>query len=134
MTPRDKNVEYVLSAAIWYRDGNVYNEQPKNIPSGIVICGRRHNNCIMTIQQLLGDKFRAELLERTDFGFITSHDRYVNRSDGFKIAKAQDQIWHTLFDKEVYREEVKINFGGEDMAHLDENILTSEDLYYDIEN
>lgn len=88
----------------------------------------------MTIQQLLGCKFKPNLLERTDFGFITSHDRYVDRTEGFRIAKAQDQIWHTLFDREVSRPEVKINFGGEDMAHFDENILTSEDLYYDLED
>lgn len=134
MTPRDKKAEYILCAAIHYRDGKIYKEQPKNIHDGIVVTGHRHNHCIMTISQLLGNKFEPNRLERNHFGFLTSHCRYVNRVEGFKIAKAQDQIWHTLFNNGVHREEVKINFGGEDMAHFDENILTSEDLYFDIED
>lgn len=107
---KNNKEEFVICAAIHYRDGQVYQEQPKNIDSGIIIAGRRHNNCFMTLQQLKPD-FDVKLISNSDFGFITSHDNFVTRAEGFKIAQAQNQFWHN-----IYRE-------GED------NILTSEDLY-----
>ena len=37
--------EYILCAALYYKDGKVHANQPKNITTGVVVCGRRHNNC-----------------------------------------------------------------------------------------
>lgn len=124
MTPNKLREEYILCAAIWYKDGNVYKEQPKNIPNGIVVCGRRHNNCFMTLQQLKPN-FEPKS-EEIDFGFITSFDRYVGREEGFIIAKEQKQIWHNLIQHDI-----KINFGDSNHVPYEKKILTSEDLYYD---
>lgn len=46
-------------------------------------------------------------------GFITSLDRYVNRREGFKIAKANNQI----------------QFGLSATENGDDSILISENLY-----
>lgn len=124
MTPNKLREEYILCAAIWYKDGNVYKEQPKNISTGIVVCGRRHNNCFMTLQQLKPN-FNPKS-EEIDFGFITSFDRYVGREEGFIIAKEQKQIWHNLIQHDI-----KINFGDSNHVSYEKKILTSEDLYYD---
>lgn len=126
MKPEKNREEYILCAAIWYKDGIVYKEQPRNVSTGIVISGRRHNNCFMILQQLKSD-FDANLIERKDFGFLTSFDRYVDREEGFIIAHKQKQIWHDLIQHEI-----NINFGDDKNIIYDKNILTSEDLYYDI--
>lgn len=133
MKPKDKRAEYILCAAIHYRDGKIYTEQPKNIHDGIVISGHRHNHCIMTLKQLIGDKFEAELLEKNHFGFLTSHCRYVNRAEAFVIAKEQDQIWHNLFDRKTRDAEIMINFSDPVPFNSSIDILTSEDLYFDLD-
>jgi len=127
MTPNKLRDEYILCAAIWYKDGKVYKEQPKNISTGIVVSGRRHNNCFMTLQQLKSD-FNPNTIkkEEVDFGFLTSFDRYVDREEGFIIAKEQKQIWHNLIQHDI-----KINFGDEVQVPYEKKLLTSEDLYYD---
>jgi len=126
MKPEKIREEYILCAAVWYKDGIVYKEQPRNVSTGIVVSGRRHNNCLMILQQLKSD-FDPNLIERKDFGFLTSFDRYVDREEGFIIAYKQKQIWHDLIQHEI-----NINFGDDDNIIYDKNILTSEDLYYDI--
>ena len=45
--------EFIICAAIHYRDNKIYREMPLNIQSGIVVCGRRHNNCFMILKQLM---------------------------------------------------------------------------------
>ena len=92
--------EFILCAAIKYQD--------------TVICGRRHGDCYTILKKLLTPYIHPDdiiLPEREYQGFITSTNRYVDRKEAFKIAKENNQIWHNLFDD------------------VDENILTSEDLY-----
>lgn len=106
----NKKEEFIICAALHYRDGLKYQEQPRNIESGIVVAGRRHNNCFMTLKQLF-PSLNEKIIEHKDFGFITSHDNFVTRAEAFKIAQLQNQIWH-----EIHK-------------GVKENILTSEDLY-----
>jgi len=40
--------EYILCAAIWCNDGKKHVHQPRNVPKGFVIGGRRHHNCFIT--------------------------------------------------------------------------------------
>lgn len=115
-----KEKEYILCAAIWVNDGKEHLEQPENIKVGFVICGRRHNNCYQTITSLKGDleTYLGSLgMSGSDWrehqGFITSLDRYVNRREGFQIAKRNDQILYGLSASD----------NGE------ESILISENLY-----
>lgn len=103
--------EFILCAAILYDDGKEHPHQPKNIESGIVICGRRHHNCYATLSSLLGNIDGKLLVGREGQGFVTSRDRYVDRFEAFKIAKLNNQIYHHCFDDD------------------EEGILTSEDLY-----
>ena len=112
--------EFILSAAIWINDNQVHKQQPENIEIGFVICARRHHNCYQTITDLKGDVneyFKSLNMSDDDYrehqGFITSLDRYVNRREGFKIAKANNQI----------------QFGLSATENGDDSILISENLY-----
>lgn len=95
--------EFILCAAIWVNDGKIHKEQPINIKTGFVVCGRRHNNCYRTIKAIVGDNSLPNEIRdlinsmsieeaRRHQGFITSNDRYVNRKEGWKIAKSMGQI------------------------------------------
>ena len=89
--------EYVLCAAMLYK--------------GIVIPGRRHNDCYELLESLLGEVKAEDIPKRDNQGFLTSHNRYVNREEAFRIAKENNQIWHDVFKNDK------------------EGSLVSEDLY-----
>jgi hypothetical protein len=95
--------EYILSAAIHYNDGNKHEHQPKNIEQGVVIGGRRHHNCFMTLFALKGkDGYEKKSITQ---GFITSFDRFVDRVEGAKIAHAAKQtaqLESPLFSEDLY--------------------------------
>ena len=113
--------EKILCAAIWVDDKMKHEQQPINIKTGFVICGRRHNNCYQTIKSLqtANEKIGGIISVMSDEelrshqGFITSLDRYVTRKEGWEIAKANDQIQFGLIASD----------NGED------SILISENLY-----
>ncbi len=114
------NKEFILCAAIWVNDGLKHNQQPENIEIGFVICGRRHNNCYQTIKDLKGDVntyFKSLNMSDDNYrehqGFITSLDRYVNRKEGWNIAKSNNQI----------------QFGLAASENEEDSILISENLY-----
>lgn len=115
-----ENKEFILCAAIWINDNQYHEGQPENIEIGFVISGRRHHNCYQTINDLIGnvnDYFKKLNISDDDYrnhqGFITSTDRYVNRRDGFQIAKNNNQI----------------QFGLSASENGDDSILISENLY-----
>lgn len=104
--------EYIICAAIHYKDGKVHPHMPKNIETGVVVAGLRHCNAMMTAKAMLGDDVYNKLnIGREGQGFITSQNRYVDRKEGFRIAKANNQFIHRCFDDDY------------------EGVLTSEDLY-----
>ena len=84
-------MERILCAAIYYNDNIVYAHQPDNIDKGFVVCGYRHQNCCMTmfIQNKGNNSYLNIEKER---GFITNKNRFVDRYEGFKIAKQANQI------------------------------------------
>jgi hypothetical protein len=101
----------ILCSAIWVNDEKIYTHQPNNIDVGFVVCGRRHHNCISTLMLIFGDletyipiKKSGKIIQ----GFLTNDDKFVDRRDGYKIAKDADQIIHN---------------------ELIGSILTSEDLW-----
>ena len=73
------------------------------------ICGRRHADCYAIADALMNGGFLER--ERKHQGFMTSIGRFVDRVEAFKIAKANSQIVHAMFDNDK------------------EGSLTSEDLY-----
>ena len=83
----DKDVEHILCAAIHYKTGEAMVHQPKNIELGVVICGRRHHNCV-TIKSM------TDILYTTPYtqGFLTSRDRFVDREEAALIAMAANQV------------------------------------------
>lgn len=104
-------IEYILCAAVYFDDGIVYAHQPTNIDKGFVICGFRHHNCFMTMFiQHKGD-ISYKNIEKEQ-GFLTNLNRFVDRYEGFKIAKHAEQILKTsscynaseakLFSEDLY--------------------------------
>lgn len=86
--------ERIVCAAIWYCVPAKYSHQPVNIESGFVISGMRHHNCFTTVaiikhyfNGILGD-----IVEKKVQGFITTKHRFVDRVEGFKIAKEANQL------------------------------------------
>jgi hypothetical protein len=70
--------EKILGPAIRHPDGLIY---------GIGRRGR-HHHCIRYMSTI----GRAGIGVVTDQGFVTTHGRYVNRYEGLRIAKAQNQL------------------------------------------
>ena len=104
----NNHLEYIICAAIHYPDLKVklvYN--PKNIQSGVVVCGRRHHNII----ELASLSIPKSIAQTSIEGFLTSQDRFVDRKEALIIAQKAEQI----------RETPKIWFKGDN--------LYSEDLY-----
>jgi hypothetical protein len=83
-------LERILCAAIWLNDGIVYIHQPINIEIGIVVSGRRHHNCFITLFKLRGEQGYDKT--KIEQGFITSLDRYVDRAEAYIIAKKANQL------------------------------------------
>jgi hypothetical protein len=90
--------EFILCAAL--RFGNT------------IISGFRHSDCYATLTEVarINDDY---LPQREDQGFLTSLNRYVDRKEGWQIAKRNNQI----------------RYGLESSENGDESLLISENLY-----
>lgn len=96
--------EIIMMAAIHYRDGKEHAHQPKNIESGYVICGLRHNNCIGIHTALTGKRTATQ--DYID-GFVTNKNRFVDRKEGLKIATESGQIQNkTTYEYELFSEDL----------------------------
>lgn len=78
----------ILCSAILVCDQKKYVHQPKNVPTGFVVCGRRHHNCITTLQLINKDWKSYTYVQ----GFITTNDTFVNRMEAAQIALDGNQI------------------------------------------
>jgi len=102
------STSYIICAAIWFKDGNKYSHQPRNIDSGLVVCGRRHHNCFLTAFELNGGKKIEGLSEanaKAVQGFLTSNDIFVDRKEAGQIAFDAGQIpklTECLFSEDLY--------------------------------
>lgn len=155
----DNSKEYILSAAIWYKDGT---EAPKgfiaqNIDSGVVIGQWRHGNVINVrstnplwnakkLVERRGEspmeikKYEDTLsyFDEVD-GFITSKGRFVDRWQAAELALLCGQIdeKRALNDKWEGDEEYMKDFqnqtphwrGGEERNKCKYCMIYSEDLY-----
>jgi hypothetical protein len=87
--------EYILCAAIWYKDLPTQKLLPKNIDKGIVVCGQRHGHCI-DIMRSLGTlrsvTFGPDSVGENEQGFLTSKNRFVERIEAAEIAAKQGQV------------------------------------------
>jgi len=94
--------EYIICAAIHVDDGLKHQHQPKNIKTGIVLCGRRHHNIIYNFNALVFGKLKSK---DENQGFLTSKDRFVDRKEAGEIAFAAKQIpepTKCLFSEDLY--------------------------------
>ena len=102
--------EYIICAAIHYNDGKTYDHQPRNIDCGIVVSGRRHHNCIITVAILGMKDWRRDSIAagmKETQGFLTSRDRFLNRQESWNLAVESKQIEanekeNTLFSEDLY--------------------------------
>lgn len=101
----NNQIEYIICAAIHYPDIPVkLKHNPNNIQTGVVLCGRRHHNIIE-----LASISIPRLLTLTSIqGFITSHNRFVDRIEALNIAKQADQIVDTgqIKGSQLYSEDL----------------------------
>ena len=98
-------MEYILCAAIWYKDQPTSNLLPINCNVGVVVCGHRHPHCIYTFISLTGK--RSVLTECGVYvqGFLTSLNRFVDRKEGGIIAfraSQTNELKQTLYSEDLY--------------------------------
>lgn len=96
--------EYILCAAIHFDDGKEYAHQPRNIQTGIVLCGHRHGCIYPQIGGLTKERQNLGIHEKEQ-GFLTNLNRFVNREEGAIIAfnaKQIDNELKTLYSEDLY--------------------------------
>ena len=108
-----ENKEYILCAAVWYKELENIREGlpltsflPKNCDRGIVFCGHRHGQCIYTKCAVTG--LRDAESGENEQGFLTNLNRFVDREEAWKIAEKANQIicqsggYGTLYSEDLY--------------------------------
>lgn len=103
MLNNEDKQEYIICAAIWYKDKKKHVHQPNNIDSGFVICGHRHHNCFMTFY-ILHDPSRIRRINKIQ-GFLTSKNNFVERDKAAIIAFDAGQtvkLCKILFSEDLY--------------------------------
>lgn len=102
--------EYILCAAIWYKDlqNEITQLLPVNCDSGIVILGYRHGQCIHTLLSLKGLRTVEKAPDGVGKhvqGFLTSKNRFVDRKEAAQIAFDTGQtkdLKGMLFSEDLY--------------------------------
>jgi len=84
--------ETIICSAIWYKDVvskvndlPLRHYLPKNIETGVVFCGHRHPHCMYTMMVVTGLASKPSGIGREVQGFLTNHNRFVDRKEGAKI-------------------------------------------------
>jgi hypothetical protein len=109
----DKTVkEYILCAAIWYKDiplqKVIEGVLPKNCDKGLVVLGHRHGQCMWTMSSLTGLRSVTNAEDGVgdhEQGFLTNTNRFVGREEAAQIAFAAGQIKEQttrLFSEDLY--------------------------------
>lgn len=100
----ENQLEYIISAAIYFDDEKIHAHQPKNIKTGFVITGRRHHNIYATLFAITND-ISSHTKYKHIQGFITSKDLFVSRKEAAIIALSVGQIklpTLALFSEDLY--------------------------------
>jgi hypothetical protein len=98
--------EYILCAAIWYKELPSQVHRPKNVDKGVVVCGHRHGHCISTLVALSGLRsvqFAPDGVGEYIQGFLTNTNRFVDRMEAMDIAFKAEQILvgHQLYNPTI---------------------------------
>ncbi len=104
--------EYILCAAIWYKDIPIKKDIPDNVrpincEKGLVFCGYRHAHCMYTMVSVTGIRSVESEVGEYVQGFLTSKNRFVDREEAMIIAEEADQIIgythsNRLFSEDLY--------------------------------
>ena len=70
--------EFILCASLKFHDN--------------IVSGHRHSDCYELIRKMCPNITDTSLPQREDQGFLTSLNRHVDRREGWKIAKENNQI------------------------------------------
>ena len=107
-----KKKEYILCAAIWYKDiplqKVIEGVLPKNCDRGLVVLGHRHGQCMWTMSSLTGLRSVTNAEDGVgeyEQGFLTNTNRFVDREEGGQIAFDAGQtkdLRTTLFSEDLY--------------------------------
>lgn len=106
----NNTVEYILCAAIWYKElplakTGLANQNPINVDKGIVFCGHRHPHCIYSMVAITGKRsVTTEVGEYTQ-GFLTSKNRFVTRKEAALIAFKAEQT-EGWYQRDLYSEDL----------------------------
>ena len=152
----DNTKEYILCAAIWYKDGT---EAPRgmiaqNIDSGVVIGQWRHGNCInvratnpLWNKKKLAERYaegddKLDSWESVDYeevdGFLTSEGRFVDRWQAMELAYMAGQVGYERAKNKKYTGEYvdtavfQVQVPHERHTNNDGNgwnMMYSEDIY-----
>ena len=107
-----KKKEYILCAAIWYKDiplqKVIDGVLPKNCDRGLVVLGHRHGQCMWTMGSLTGLRSVTNAEDGVgeyEQGFLTNTNRFVDREEGGQIAFNAGQtkdLRTTLYSEDLY--------------------------------
>ena len=92
-----EQMETILCSAVWYKELATPVYGPVNVKAGIVFCGHQHVHCLYQMVAMTG-KRQSEVGEEVQ-GFLTSHNRFVDRVVGAKIALLSKQIKKLRYNK-----------------------------------
>lgn len=115
--------EYIICSAVIVRDDKKHKGQPINIMNGFVVAGRRHIDCLNTLEATIGyEEMKKLVLDlpdedyRRNQGFLTNHNKFVSRKHAMIIAYKANQL-------------VNPSLHEENGQLMDKRELTSEDLF-----
>lgn len=104
-----KITEYVLCAAIWYKNLPTHPHAQKNIATGLVVTGCNHAQIINLMRALSGKRTNLAESGEHEQGFLTSKNRYVNREEALNISIREGQVIegetqspYRLFSEDLY--------------------------------
>lgn len=94
--------EHIVCSAIYYDNGVECPNQPKNINTGMVMCGLRHNNCFGGFYATGIKVTNKDVVQ----GFLTSENMFVDRKRAYQIAYTSFQIYSkktkTLMSEDLF--------------------------------
>lgn len=86
----DIDYEFIICAAVWYKELPDTVHKPTNVDRGVVLSGIGHAHCINQMHVLTGKK-NSNVGQYVD-GFLTNKNRFVDRYQAAKIAYESGQI------------------------------------------
>lgn len=103
------NKEYIICAAIWFKDLPDHSLRCLNtVDKGFVVAGWRHGNVVETVKilsNLRTVKLSPDGVGETVQGFLTNTNRFVDRKEAGQIAYSSGQIdkpTDCLFSEDLY--------------------------------